>query len=140
FAEYNRVGVWKALQHHGCSRNRLHWSQRKASGCEFILTGACLMNLNKGNRLLRVGFLFLILIVSLYMSLIAFTPSQMTVLAGEEYRVDFFSPFRLQLSAETSGIRIERRNLERSMFTMPYTLECTNYGQSKIHLRLFGVV
>ncbi len=98
------------------------------------------MNFNKGNPLLRVSFLLLILLISLYMSLIAFTPNQMTVLAGEEYRVEFFSPFQLQLSAEAGGIRIEKRSMERSMFTMPYTLECTNYGQNKIHLRLFGVV
>lgn len=64
----------------------------------------------------------------------------MTVLAGEEYRVEFFSPFQLQLSAETVGVRIEKRIPESSVFTMPYTLECTNYGQSKIHLRLFGIV
>lgn len=98
------------------------------------------MNLNKGNPFLRVSFLLLFIILSLYMSLIAFTPSQMTVLAGEEYRVEFFSPFQLQLSAETAGVRIEKRSMERSMFTMPYTLECSNYGQSKIHLRLFGIV
>lgn len=98
------------------------------------------MSLKKGNPLLRIGFLFLIFIISMYISLIAFTPSQMTVLAGEEYRVEFFSPFHLQLSAETAGIRIEKRIPESSMFTMPYTLECTNYGRSKIHLRLFGVV
>jgi stage IV sporulation protein B len=98
------------------------------------------MNLKRGNPLLRGGLFFLIFILSVYISLIAFTPSQMTVLAGEEYRVEFFSPFQLQLSAETVGVRIEKRIPESSVFTMPYTLECTNYGQSKIHLRLFGIV
>ncbi|MBP7174838.1 MAG: SpoIVB peptidase [Thermoclostridium sp.] len=98
------------------------------------------MKFRKGNPLLRVSFLLLILFMALYLSLIAFTPNQMTVLAGEEYRVEFFSPFQLQLSAGNNGIRIEKRSAERSMFTVPYTLECTNYGQNKIQLRLFGVV
>ena len=98
------------------------------------------MKFRKGNPLLRVSFLLLILCMSLYLSLVAFTPNQMTVLAGEEYLVEFFSPFQLQLSPGNGGIRIEKRSMERSLFMMPYTLECTNYGQNKIQLRLFGVV
>ena len=106
------------------------------------MTGACNMILKKGNFFLRFALLTLIFLIALYISLIAFTPNQMTVLAGEEYRVEFFSPFHLQISAQTSGIRVERLNSvsTRSAFTMPYRLECNRYGQNKIHLSLFGVV
>lgn len=99
------------------------------------------MIIKKGNSLLRFSFIILIVIFAFYFSLIAFTPNQMTVLAGEEYRVEFFSPFRLHISAETGGIRVEKLDTgNRSMFTMPYALECSQYGQNKIHLSLFGFV
>jgi stage IV sporulation protein B len=80
--------------------------------------------------------------MALYISLVAFTPNQMTVLAGEEYRVEFFSPFQLQLSAQTSGIQIEKVNTgsKSSVFSMPYSLKCTQYGSNKLQLSLFGVV
>ncbi len=96
----------------------------------------------KGNSFCRIGFLLFTVFITVFISLIAFTPSQMTVLAGEEYRVEFFSPFKLHLSTQTSGIRVEK--LEgtgnSSLFAKPYSLECTEFGQSKIKLSLFGVV
>lgn len=49
------------------------------------------MIFRKEKSFLRLGFLVLIVIVSLYLSLVVFTPSQMTVLAGEVYRVEFFA-------------------------------------------------
>ncbi len=100
------------------------------------------MIFKKGNSLSRLSFLMLFVFITLYLSIIAFTPNQMTVLAGQEYRVEFFSPFQLQLSAETSGIRVERlsESEKKSIFSMPYTLECSRHGQSMVHLSLFGVV
>ena len=100
------------------------------------------MIFRKEKSFLRLGFLVLIVIVSLYLSLVVFTPSQMTVLAGEVYRVEFFSPFRLQLSAETGGIHVERMETayRSSVLSMPYTLKGTQYGQKKVQLSLFGLV
>ncbi|NLM11043.1 MAG: SpoIVB peptidase [Clostridiaceae bacterium] len=100
------------------------------------------MIFKKENSFFRLSLLIFIVITSLYLSLIAFTPSQMTVLAGEVYRVEFFSPFRLQLSAETSGIQVERLGIgnRTSVFSMPYTLKGTQYGQNKVQLSLFGLV
>jgi len=100
------------------------------------------MIFKKENSFFRVGFLVFIIIVSLYLSLIAFTPSHMTVLAGEEYRVEFFSPFSLQLSAETAGIHVEKLGAgdRKSVFSMPYTLKGTQYGQNRLQLSLFGLV
>lgn len=93
------------------------------------------------NSVFRLSFLLLIIIMTLYISLVAFTPNQMTVLAGEEYRVEFFTPFQVRLSAETAGIHIQRLdNVKQSVFTSPYTLQCTNYGQNTIQLSLFGIV
>ncbi|AGC69009.1 SpoIVB peptidase [Thermoclostridium stercorarium subsp. stercorarium DSM 8532] len=90
----------------------------------------------------RFCFPVFVVIVSLYFSVIAFTPSQMTVLAGEEYRVEFFSPFRLQLAAETGGIHVQKLDAgdRTSFFSMPYTLKGTQYGQNRIQLSLFGLV
>ncbi|ANW99307.1 SpoIVB peptidase [Thermoclostridium stercorarium subsp. thermolacticum DSM 2910] len=90
----------------------------------------------------RFCFSVFVVIVSLYFSVIAFTPSQMTVLAGEEYRVEFFSPFRLQLAAETGGIHVQKLDAgdRTSFFSMPYTLKGTQYGQNRIQLSLFGLV
>jgi len=100
------------------------------------------MIFKKENAFFRFGFLVFVIIASLYLSLIAFTPSQMTVLAGEEYRVEFFSPFQLHLSAETGGIHVERMGAgnRTSIFSMPYTLKGTEYGQNKVQLSLFGLV
>lgn len=99
------------------------------------------MNLRKRNSVFRLSFLLIIVIVTLYLSLVAFTPSQMTVLTGEEYRVEFFSPFQLQLSAEAAGIHLQKLDdAKRSVFTNPYSLECRNYGQNTIQLSLFGIV
>ena len=100
------------------------------------------MIFKKENSFFRLSLLIFIVITSLYLSLIAFTPSQMTVLAGEVYRVEFFSPFRLQLSAETSGIQVERLGIgnRTTVFSMPYTLKGTQYGQNKVQLSLFGLV
>ena len=100
------------------------------------------MIFKRGNSFFRLSFLLLVVIMALYISLVAFTPNQMTVLAGEEYRVEFFSPFRLQLSAQTSGIQIEKVNTgsKSSVFSMPYSLKCTQYGSNKLQLSLFGVV
>jgi len=100
------------------------------------------MLLKKEKSFSRACFLVLVITVSLYLSLIALTPSQMTVLAGEEYRVEFFSPFSLQLSAEASGLHVEKLgNGERtSFFSMPYALKGTKYGQNRIQLSLFGIV
>jgi len=96
----------------------------------------------KGNKFSRLFFLICVVFVTLYISLIAFTPSQMTVLAGEEYRIEIFSPFQLRLSAETSGIRVEKigDSGSKPLFTMPYMLECSRYGENRIQLSLFGVV
>ena len=98
--------------------------------------------MRKKNPIFRFCFLLLTVIVTVLISIIAFTPSQMTVLAGQEYRVEFFSPFQLQLSTQTSGIRIEKLDdaAKNSSFTMPYTIECTQYGQKRIRLSLFGIV
>ncbi|HZK28325.1 MAG TPA: SpoIVB peptidase [Thermoclostridium sp.] len=100
------------------------------------------MIFKRGNYFFRLSFLLFVVIVALYISLVVFTPNQMTVLAGEEYRVEFFSPFQLQLSAQTSGIQIEKVNMgnKSSMFSMPYSLKCTQYGSNKLQLSLFGVV
>lgn len=100
------------------------------------------MIFKRGNSFFRLSFLLLVVIMALYISLVAFTPNQMTVLAGEEYRVEFFSPFQLQLSAQTSGIQIEKVNTgsKSSVFSMPYSLKCTQYGSNKLQLSLFGVV
>lgn len=100
------------------------------------------MILEKRNPVIRLIFLLLIVAVTFYFSLIVFTPNQMTFLAGEEYRIEFFSPFQLKLSAETSGIRIQKLNQDdnKSAFTNPYVLKCTSYGQNKIRLSLFGIV
>ncbi len=100
------------------------------------------MILGKGNKFSRLFFLFCVVLVTIYISLVAFTPSQMTVLAGEEYRIEIFSPFQLRLSAETAGIRVEKMENGGSnpLFTMPYTLECTRNGDNKIQLSLFGIV
>ena len=100
------------------------------------------MFLEKRKSLFRFSFLILIVFVSFYVSLIAFTPNQMTFLAGEEYRVEFFSPFQLRLSAETAGVRVQKLNASESLssFTNPYLLKCTGYGQNKIKLSLFGIV
>lgn len=100
------------------------------------------MILGKRKSLFRFSFLLLVVLVAFYISLIAFTPNQMTFLAGEEYRVEFFSPFQLRLSAETAGIRVQKLNLDesRSGLTNPYILECTEYGKNKIKLSLFGIV
>lgn len=100
------------------------------------------MIFKKDNAFFRFSFLVFVIIASLYLSLIAFTPSQMTVLAGEEYRVEFFSPFQLQLSAETGGIHVEKLGVgnRTSIFSMPYTLKGTQYGQNRIQLSLFGLV
>ncbi|NLV63446.1 MAG: SpoIVB peptidase [Clostridiaceae bacterium] len=98
--------------------------------------------MRKRNPIFRIVFLLLIVLVTVLISIIAFTPNQMTVLAGQEYRVEFFSPFRLHLSTQTSGIRIEKLDddAKNSAFTMPYTIECTQYGQKRIQLSLFGIV
>jgi len=98
--------------------------------------------MRKKNPIFRLVFLLLIVLVTVLISIIAFTPNQMTVLAGQEYRVEFFSPFQLQLSTQTSGIRIEKLDdvAKNSAFTMPYAIECTQYGQKRIQLSLFGIV
>lgn len=99
------------------------------------------MNFKKRNSFLRLCFIIFIFITTLYLSLVAFTPNQMTVLMGEEYRVEFFSPFQLQISADVSGIHVKKlTDANRSFLTMPYVLKCTQYGQNSIKLRLFGVV
>ncbi|NLN66480.1 MAG: SpoIVB peptidase [Clostridiaceae bacterium] len=99
------------------------------------------MNFKTGNSLFRLSFLVIIIIITLYLSLVAFTPNQMTVLVGEEYRIEFFSPFQLHLSSGTSGIRVEKLDSrERTGLKMPYVLECFQHGSNKIHLRLFGIV
>jgi len=100
------------------------------------------MFIEKRRPVFRFAFLLLIVFISFYFSIIAFTPNQMTFLAGEEYRIEFFSPFQLKLSAETAGIRVEKlhNNSNKSAFINPYVLECTGYGQNKIKLSLFGIV
>lgn len=100
------------------------------------------MIFKKENSFFRLSFLVLVVITALYLSLIAFTPNQMTVLAGEEYRVEFFSPFQLQLYAETSGITVEKLSAgdKTSLFSIPYSLKCTQYGQTRLQLSLFGLV
>lgn len=115
---------------------------KKGVKAAYYLTGACNMFLEKRKSIFRFSILILIVLVTFYISLIAFTPNQMTFLTGEEYRIEFFSPFQLRLSAETAGIRIQKLHKEehRSSFTNPYLLECTAYGQNKIKLSLFGIV
>ncbi|UZQ84978.1 hypothetical protein ODU73_002068 [Thermoclostridium stercorarium] len=51
----------------------------------------------------RFCFPVFVVIVSLYFSVIAFTPSQMTVLAGEEYRVEFFHRSGCSLQLKRAG-------------------------------------
>jgi len=100
------------------------------------------MLIEKRKPIFRIVFLLLIVLISFYFSIIAFTPNQMTFLAGEEYRIEFFSPFQLKLSAETAGIRVEKisNNNNKPAFINPYVLECTGYGRNTIKLSLFGIV
>lgn len=105
------------------------------------VTGACDMIFRKEKSIFRFCFLVFVIILSVYLSIIAFTPSQMTVLAGQEYRVEFFLPFRLQMSAETNGIHVEKVSADsNSLLSRPYTLKGTKYGQNRIQLSLFGLV
>lgn len=103
------------------------------------------MILRKEKTFFRFSLLLLLFVVftaALYISVIVFTPSQMTVLAGEEYRLEFFLPFHLQSAAETSGLHVQKLDNSdgTSIFSKPYTLKCTEYGQNKLQLSLFGLV
>ncbi|MGI6084898.1 MAG: SpoIVB peptidase [Acetivibrionales bacterium] len=95
-------------------------------------------------KFFRLKFIILILIlvvlVSYIITLFAL-PGSITLIAGENYKITFKSPFFLQVHSQSNILRVsDSRDTSISAFENPYSLLATEEGKGKLGLSMFGVI